>query len=184
MKKINSVWVAVGSNVGDRAGYLALGVRETCKLPGTRLLVTSPVYETVPVGPVADQQSFLNAVFEIETTLGPAALLDGLQAIEAAAGRLPEGQRVHWGPRQLDLDILIFGHEKVEVDRLVLPHPRMHERWFVMRPLADVAPRMLHPVSGISMKELVAKLEAQPGPVPGRRVAERILDVKQANEAK
>ncbi len=173
------VWIAVGSNVGDRGGYLAFGVREVCKLPGTRLVTQSPVYETAPVGPVADQQSFLNAVFEVETGLKAGEMLDALQGIERAAGRLPEGVRVHWGPRQLDLDILIFGHEKVDVERLNLPHPRMQDRWFVMRPLADAAPNMLHPVLGVSMKELAAKLEAQcvakGDALPGRRVAERIV---------
>jgi 2-amino-4-hydroxy-6-hydroxymethyldihydropteridine diphosphokinase len=177
VKKTNRVWIAVGSNVGDRAGYLGFGVRETCKLPGTKLIVTSPVYETTPVGPVADQPAFLNAVFEVETGLSADAVLDALQGIERAAGRLPEGERVHWGPRQLDLDILIFGHEKVQVQRLVLPHPRMHERWFVMRPLADVAPNMLHPVSGVAMKELVAHLEAQEPVAPGHRVSDRITEI-------
>ena len=173
MKKTNRVWIGVGSNVGDRGGYLKFGVEETCRLAKTRLVVTSPVYETSPVGPVQDQQSFLNAVFEVETEMGAGEMLEALQKIEALAGRKPEGVRVHWGPRELDLDILIYGHQKVEDARLMIPHPRMHERWFVMRPLADAAPNMLHPVLGVSMKELVGRLEASGG-AAGRKVSERI----------
>jgi 2-amino-4-hydroxy-6-hydroxymethyldihydropteridine diphosphokinase len=106
-------------------------------LPKTRLLDFSPLYRNPAVGP-GEQPDYVNAVAAIETQLEPHALLDALQAVEAAQGR--ERGRVRWQPRTLDLDLLIYGEHAIHDDRLTIPHPHIQERAFVLRPLLDVAP--------------------------------------------
>src|SRR6476620_9985618 len=100
------------------------------------VVAASPVYETDPVG-LVDQPAFLNAVVELDTTLEPLPLLDALLALEAEAGR---ERGIRFGPRTLDLDLIWYDGRRIESDRLTLPHPRAHEREFVLRPLADIAP--------------------------------------------
>jgi 2-amino-4-hydroxy-6-hydroxymethyldihydropteridine diphosphokinase len=124
--------VALGSNLGDRAGYLRLGVAGL-----GNVVAMSDVYETDPVGGPADQGPFLNMVVEIETSLDPSALLRRCQRIEAEAMR----QRiVRWGPRTLDVDIVLFDGVTMASDDLTIPHPRFAERPFVLAPLSDLAP--------------------------------------------
>jgi 2-amino-4-hydroxy-6-hydroxymethyldihydropteridine diphosphokinase len=128
------VYIALGSNVGDRAGYLALGRAALAALPRSRLRAVSSVEETEPLGPVG-QRPYLNQMAALETELTPEELLDALQAIERSAGRT-RGPR--WGPRTLDLDIVLYERQSVATDRLVVPHPELARRDFWRRELAEL----------------------------------------------
>ncbi len=153
------VFIGIGSNVGDRQGYMDLARRELSQLPRTRLVRFSSIIETAPVGPVA-QGAFFNAAAELETSLDAFALLDALAAIEVKAGREPRAARVKWGPRTLDLDILLFGEQVISHDELVVPHPLLHERGFVLKPLAELDPDIVHPLLEMRIGELLRYLEA------------------------
>jgi 2-amino-4-hydroxy-6-hydroxymethyldihydropteridine diphosphokinase len=145
----------LGSNLGDRELNLLRAVAELGKLPGTRVTGLSPFYETEPVGGVA-QDNFYNAVVRLETSLSPADLLERLKEIEVKVfRRVPSG---HWGPRSMDLDILLYGEELLSGERLTVPHPRLAERRFVLQPLADLAPSLRHPSLGKTIAELLASL--------------------------
>jgi len=148
-------YIGLGSNLGDRELRLLTAVAELGKLPGTRVTALSPFYETEPVGGVA-QDNFYNAVARINTSLQPQQLLAELKRVEVAVfKRKPAG---HWGPRSMDLDILLYGELVLESDGLTIPHPRLHERRFVLQPLADLAPSLVHPSLGRSIAELLASL--------------------------
>jgi len=134
-----TAYVALGSNIGDRAAHLAAAVATPEALPGKRVTAVSPTYETAPVGP-AGQDNYFNAVAALVTSLPPLALLDHLLAIEQTRGRL---RRERWGPRTLDLDLLLHGDTTLDDPRLTLPHPSMILRAFVLAPLADLAPDLL-----------------------------------------
>lgn len=156
------VCVGIGSNLGDRFRYLQSAMEWLGRLPFSSLLDCSGVYETDAVGPIP-QGPYLNAAVLLETRLTPAKLLTELLGIEQAHGR----QRVErWGPRTLDLDLLLYGDRRIASPDLKVPHPLLAERWFVLRPLCDLVPQWKHAESGRSMAEL---LEQCPGP-PGRRV--------------
>ena len=131
------VAVAMGANLGDRAAALQSALDLLAAVPGLTDLAVSPVYETDAVGGPADQPSFLNAVLVAETDLSAADLLARLHAIEASHGRLRE---LRWGPRTLDLDLLVHGSAVSADPALLLPHPRAHLRAFVLAPWADVDP--------------------------------------------
>lgn len=153
-------FIGIGSNVGDRHAHVAMVRQALPLIRDTRLVAFSKVYETEPVGPMP-QEKYLNAAALLDTTLAPHALLRELRLIEALTGRPPVGQRVHWGPRTLDLDILLFGDQVIQTDDLTVPHPRLHERWFVLKPLADLDPAMRHPTLGRTVGELLAAAESQ-----------------------
>jgi 2-amino-4-hydroxy-6-hydroxymethyldihydropteridine diphosphokinase len=127
-------YVALGSNLGDRAAYLALGRNALATLPRSRLRAVSSIEETEPLGPV-QQQRYLNQMAALETDLAPEELLDALQSIERSAGR-ERAQR--WGPRTLDLDIVLYERQSVATDRLVVPHPELVRRDFWRRELAEL----------------------------------------------
>ena len=127
-------YIGLGSNVGEPQAQVARALRELEGLPDTRLIRHSSLYETEPVG-LRDQPGFINAVAIVETALSPRALLDGLLALEHLHGRV---RAVKNGPRTLDLDILLYGNMRVHEDGLTIPHPRMHERGFVLEPLLEV----------------------------------------------
>jgi 2-amino-4-hydroxy-6-hydroxymethyldihydropteridine diphosphokinase len=128
-------FLGLGSNVGDRRAHLRTAVSG---LPG--VVAVSPVYDTDPVGGPADQGAYLNLVVELDTDLSPRELLDLCHRLEATAGRL---RAERWGPRPLDVDILLIGDTQVDEIDLTIPHPRMLERRFVMQPLADLAPELV-----------------------------------------
>jgi len=125
-------YVALGSNVGDRSGHLAAARAAIRELPGSRVIAESPEEETTPLGFV-DQPPFLNQMIALETTLEPLALLDALQSIEQSRGRMRD---LHWGPRTLDLDIVLFDRQTVNHPRLRVPHPQLAHRAFWQRELA------------------------------------------------
>ncbi len=131
--------LALGSNLGDRLGFLQGAVAALAATPGITLTAASRVYETAPVGGPA-QGPYLNAVVALVTDLGARELLAVAQRLEADAGRV-RGDR--WGPRPLDVDVLLVGDERVESPELTVPHPRLWERGFVLAPLADVAPDLV-----------------------------------------
>ncbi len=133
--------LALGSNLGDRRATLASALAALAATPGIRVLAVSPIYETAPVGPPG-QDDYLNAVAILETTFAPHALLDTFLAIERDHGRV---RTERWGPRTLDLDLLLHGETTLHDARLTLPHPRMHERAFVMIPLAAISPDLVLP---------------------------------------
>ena len=130
-----AVFVGLGANLGDRQAALRAALAAIGQLPGTRVLRVSPLYGSAPVD--AGGPDYLNAVAEIATTLAPQALLQALQAIEHSAGRERPYRNA---PRTLDLDILWFGRQVIDTPTLTVPHPRMAERAFVLRPLADLVP--------------------------------------------
>ena len=146
-------YVGLGSNLGDRSAHLLLGLSALSRLPQTHLLRLSPVYETEPVGP--PQPPYLNLVAELETGLAPRALLLEMLRIERALGR---ERRERWGPRTLDLDLLLYGDLALKEEDLEVPHPRLHERAFVLVPLLDLLPEGRHPLLGQSFRELLAPL--------------------------
>lgn len=146
----------MGSNVGDRELNLLRGVAEVGKLSGTRVTGLSSFYDTEPVGMVR-AENFLNAVLKIESTLSPDELLAELMRIETTVfGRERSGDL---DSRRMDLDILFYGDKVIDSPpRLVIPHPRMHVRRFVLEPLAEVAAEFMHPVLGKSVKSLCSEL--------------------------
>jgi 2-amino-4-hydroxy-6-hydroxymethyldihydropteridine diphosphokinase len=136
---VPTAYLALGSNLGDRRRLLADALAALDRHPQNRLTAASPVYETKAVG-ITDQPDFLNCVVRLETDLLPLTLLDLCLSIEQQFGRV---RREHWGPRTVDLDVLLYGDTTFNDDRLTLPHPRMKERAFVLAPLADLAPDIL-----------------------------------------
>jgi 2-amino-4-hydroxy-6-hydroxymethyldihydropteridine diphosphokinase len=129
-------YLGIGSNLGDRLAHLQLAVDELAKAPGVAVVGVSPVYETAPVGG-PEQPDFLNAVVAVDTTLAAHELLRVAQQVESAAQRV---RNVRWGPRTLDVDVLLVGDERIDDPDLVVPHPRIAERAFVVVPLADLDP--------------------------------------------
>ena len=148
---VRRAYLGLGSNLGDRAAHLQQGLDGLAARAG-RVVAISPVYETEPVGGPA-QPDYLNAVVAVDTALSPRDLLGLAKALEAEAGRgLPPGgpgvspeesAAERWGPRPLDIDILMVGDERVNEPDLVVPHPRIHQRAFVLAPLADIAPGLI-----------------------------------------
>lgn len=150
--------IALGSNVGDRLANLRSGREAVMQLPGVSApAASSRVYETEPVGTGPDAGAFLNAVIEVEFSGHPMTLLDGLQAIEAAHGR--PSKRPRNAPRSLDLDILYVGNLTLTNDYIVIPHPRMHLRRFVLAPLNDIRPDLVVPGQHRSIAELLRSLD-------------------------
>lgn len=135
------VLIGLGSNVGDRLQFLQRAVEEVRQTIGVEVVELSSVYETEPVGPV-EQAWFLNAVVSAATTLSPVTLLDRTQAIERALGRETS---YHWGPRTIDLDILLYGNLQIRTTTLVIPHAELCQRAFVMIPLLELDPGLVLP---------------------------------------
>jgi 2-amino-4-hydroxy-6-hydroxymethyldihydropteridine diphosphokinase len=141
-----AAYVALGANIGDRSGFVQAGFAALAELPLTRCVVKSSIIETDPVGPVP-QGRYLNAAAGLETFLPARELLDHLQGIERACGR-DRSASARWGPRTLDLDLILYGQESIHEPGLIVPHPRLHERLFVLIPLAEIAPDVPVPPDG------------------------------------
>lgn len=150
--------VALGSNLGDRAAYIHAAAGRLGALPATTPRALSPIIETDPVGPQG-QGPYLNAAAELSTTLNPAELIAGLLSIERDLGR-DRAVTQRWGPRTIDLDLLLYGDAVIDAERLTVPHPRMHQRAFVLVPLSQIAPHALHPVFDRSVIALLNALSA------------------------
>ena len=151
----HTAYVALGSNLGDREAFLKMGIDGVNAHPFCRVEETAPVYTTTPYGGVK-QGEFLNTVMKVRTLLEPEPLLDLLQSLEQKAGR---ERKVHWGPRTLDLDLLFYDDRILTAPRLIVPHPDMENRDFVLKPLCDIAPGLVHPVSRRTVIALLRDLE-------------------------
>lgn len=151
----HKVYLSVGSNMGKREKYIEDAIQALKDHPLTRGLRVSDIIETEAYGGV-EQDAFLNGVIELETLLGPEELLDLLHETENGAGR---ERTIHWGPRTLDLDILIFDRLVYESDTLVIPHPDMQNRAFVLKPLCAMAPNYRHPLLGKTVRQMLEELE-------------------------
>ena len=144
------VFLGLGSNIGERQDFLNRAAAEIARLPGGRLIWCSSVYETEPYGNAA-QGKFLNAVAEIETPLGPPLLMEEVKRIEKSVGRTPSAR---WGPREIDIDILLYDGLVHAGEGVEVPHPDMERRKFVLVPLREIAPDLIHPVSGMTVSEM------------------------------
>lgn len=151
--------IALGSNLGDRAAVLDAAVIEIAHLPGTRRLARSDWVASNPVGGPPNQPAYLNGALLIETSLDPLDLLDRLQQIEVDRGR---ARIRRWGPRTIDLDLLLYDELRIETERLTVPHPRLAFRRFVLEPAAQIAADMVHSTTRRTIGELLARLAATP----------------------
>ena len=152
---MTSVYLSLGSNMGNREDYLNRAVEALGQLPDTKLLKASSFYET-PAWGKTDQADFLNMACQVETQLGPIAFLDHCQEIERNLDRV---RHEHWGPRTVDIDILLYGEEVWSSDRLCIPHPYMHERAFVLVPLLEVEADLREPQTGKSYRDYLKLLD-------------------------
>ena len=141
---MNRAFISIGSNIGERLLHLKNAVRALHSHESVVVLSVSSVYETAPVG-YTDQADFLNIVIEVRTTLDAYNLLTVCQEIEHELGRV---RTIRWGPRKVDLDILLYNNDTIKAENLIIPHPRMHERAFVLIPLLEIAPEVVHPDTG------------------------------------
>ena len=148
--------IGLGSNLGDRAGHLRGALALLEKAPGVVVRAVSSFHETRPEGGPAGQGDYLNAAAALETTLSPGALLRVMLGIESQLGRTRE---VRFGPRTIDLDLLLFGDRILDEPGLIVPHPRFAARRFVLEPLAEIAPDHVDPVSGRSVAALLRVLD-------------------------
>ena len=153
----HKVYIGVGSNLGEREEYMKLAKEKVSALPDTKNFKSASIIETEPYG-YLDQPNFLNGCACLRTWLEPFALLDVLQSIEAKAGR---ERKIHWGPRTLDLDLLFYDDQVLGTKRLIVPHPEIEKRSFVLVPMAQIAPWLRHPVSKSTIKQLLEELNAE-----------------------
>ncbi|MEK5040513.1 2-amino-4-hydroxy-6-hydroxymethyldihydropteridine diphosphokinase [Sporosarcina sp. FSL K6-3457] len=137
-------YLSIGSNIGDRLYHLVEAVRALHSHGGMEVVAVSSIYETAPVG-YTDQADFLNVAVCVETVVDAQELLAICQQVERELGRQ---RTIRWGPRTVDLDILLYGTDTIETENLVVPHPRMHERAFVLIPLLEIAPTIIQPATG------------------------------------
>lgn len=150
-----TVYVSLGSNLGDMLQHLRKAIKKIEEVNKISIKKVSSVYESEPVG-YKNQRWFLNLVLEIQTSFDPFPLLEHLLAIEDKMGREREEK---WGPRNIDIDLLLYDNRIVKSDRLTIPHPRMQERRFVLISLTQIAPKLLHPLLKKSVEELLESCE-------------------------
>ncbi|MGI9523999.1 MAG: 2-amino-4-hydroxy-6-hydroxymethyldihydropteridine diphosphokinase [Hyphomicrobiaceae bacterium] len=164
--------IALGSNVGDRLAHLRAAVTQIGDLDDISIVAVSALYETSPIGGPSEQSPYFNAAILAESQSRPGNLLRSLHQIEGSRQRTRD---VRWGPRTLDLDLLVFGDVVSASDDLQLPHPRLHQRRFVLAPICDVAPDMIHPTLHRPMRELLNALPVEVGDLT--RIADEWADL-------
>lgn len=152
---MNTVYIAVGSNLSDPVSQANAAIDALKQLPKSEFVVSSSLYSSTPMGP-QNQPDYINAVVEVKTELTPLELLNCTQAIELEQGRVRKEER--WGPRTLDLDIILYGNEVIDSERLVVPHYGMKQREFVLYPLAEIAPNLTLPC-GTRLEDLLNVVE-------------------------
>ncbi len=157
-QEIHTAYISVGSNLGRKFENCCKGITTLTSCGKCRLIDNSLVYQTEPVD-YRDQDWFVNYVVKIETILDPLSLLDTLKSIEGDAGRARDA--VRFGPRVLDLDIILYDAIVVDTPKLVIPHPRMHKRRFVLRPICDIDPSIIHPVFHRTMQFLLESIDSE-----------------------
>jgi len=164
MNDLHTAYISVGSNLGHKLANCRQGIATLTRSADARLIDQSRIYRTEPVD-YQDQDWFVNYVVKIDTALDPLSLLETIKSIERAAGRV--GDTIRFGPRVLDLDIIFYDDAVLDDSRLTIPHPRMHKRRFVLKPICDIAPDMNHPVLQQTMLCLLENLDEQ-----GQRITE------------
>jgi len=152
-------YIALGSNVGDKLLQCRKAISEILKIDHHRLLAQSSFYKTQPLGYTV-QDWFVNGVIKLETELEAYELLRSLKALESRLGRRETFQ---WGPRTIDLDLLFYDDKQIRSEELSIPHPLLHERQFVLVPLAEIDPHLVHPVLGQTIRELLTQLKEDQG---------------------
>ena len=160
------VFVGLGSNLGEREAMIRAALDALAELPHTTLVRASSLYDTEPVGEV-EQPNFLNAVAQLDTSLTARQLLWNLQLVEQRLGRV---RAQKWGPRTIDLDLLLYGSQVVDEADLKIPHPELPRRSFVLVPLVELDPLIVHPVTGETLVALLARLDARPPLKRGSRL--------------
>ncbi len=153
-KRLSVVYLSLGTNLGDRSAMLAKALATLDDMPAVRVVRSSPVYESEPWG-LTEQPKFLNIVAEIETALAPLELLNALKDLEQRLGRQPARR---WGPRCIDVDVILWGDTIMSTPELAIPHQRFRERAFVLTPLADLAPEAVDPETGSTIAALASRL--------------------------
>jgi len=153
-----TVYLALGSNMGQRARHIMQGYIEINELPGTKVKRVSQIIETPPAGGPPEQEDYLNGACVIETELSPHELLENLLSIEEKHGRV---RTEKWGPRPLDIDIIFCDDAVIRTEKLTVPHPHMHERLFVLKPLSSLAPDFIHPVLKKTLARLTEEIERE-----------------------
>ncbi len=152
-------FIGIGSNIGDKVEHCQKALSSVLSLDSHKLLAQSSFYKTRPLG-YTDQDWFVNAVIKIETDLRAHELFRSLKTLESRLGRQ---ETFRWGPRAIDLDLLFFDAEQIASEELVIPHPRLHDRQFVLTPLAEIEPHLIHPVLRKTIEELLHSLEEDQG---------------------
>ncbi|MBK3496892.1 2-amino-4-hydroxy-6-hydroxymethyldihydropteridine diphosphokinase [Viridibacillus sp. YIM B01967] len=151
---MNDVYISLGSNIGDRLQTLQHAVKLLTEQNEVEVVKLSSIYETDPVG-FTDQDAFLNMVAHIRTALAPEKTLKMCQAIENELKRV---RVIRWGPRTIDLDILLYNHDNIETETLTVPHPRMHERAFVLVPLLEIDPKLIDPKTNAALQTVLSSV--------------------------
>ncbi len=155
----HAAYIALGSNLGDREATLHSALAQLQETPSVNVTRVSTIIETPPMGQPG-QQPYLNAAAQLETTLAPRGLLNQFLKIEAAHGRKRDAA-ARWGPRELDIDLLLFADRIIDEPGLTVPHPHMHERLFVMQPLMEISPALMHPILERDIAALTRDLLAE-----------------------
>ena len=155
MSNLHIAYISAGSNMGDRLQNCRKGIESLTESGNSRILAQSRIYTTEPVD-YEDQDWFINMMVKLETAHDPFQLLDQIEDIQRAAGRLHDP--IRFGPRILDLDIILYDDRIIDSERLVVPHPRMHKRSFVLKPICDIDPAIIHPVLKQDMQFLLKRL--------------------------
>jgi 2-amino-4-hydroxy-6-hydroxymethyldihydropteridine diphosphokinase len=153
MKSVTA-YLGLGSNLNNKKQNLSNAITALRKISGISVLKISRFYQTKPIG-ITNQPDFLNAVVKIRTSLSPNELITLLLSIEKEQGRIRARK---WGPRIIDIDLLLYNHAVIKSRNLIVPHPRLHERYFVLKPLAEIAPNAVHPILKKTSRTLLKEL--------------------------